>query len=395
MIPKEKEGEIMKQIRILALLLAGLLLCGCNAQSQPTVPATQVTTQATTEATTQATTEATTEATEPPQPISYTISFAGDCTLGTDELLYGQSFTFVKVVGDDYEYPFRNVLSYFADDDLTLVNFEGTLTEHRTPREKKFRFRGPVEYAKILTAGDIEMVNLSNNHSYDYGTGGYESTLSALDAEGIVYVEDESTALYTTETGLVVGVYAEQFSVDLEKMKTSVEKLRQEGAEVVIVSYHGGTEGSYKLTDLQKSFAHACIDAGADIFFGHHPHVLQAMEEYNGGVIYYSLGNFSFGGNRNPKDKDTAIIRQEIIREVDGTVHLGETKIVPCCLSSTTKKNTYQPTPYEEGSAAYERVLQKLAGSYKASQQPAPTAPPETTQPATEATTTATTESAA
>ena len=191
----------MKYTRYLALLLA-LLLAGCSAPVQNFVPET--TTRATTEATTVPATEPTTvptePPTEPPQPEYYTISMAGDCTLGTDELLYGQSFTFVKVVGDQYDYPFRNVLPYFASDDLTLVNFEGTLTEHRTPREKKFRFRGPVEYAKILTAGDIEMVNLCNNHSMDYGEGGYESTLNALHTEGIAYVEDESTALYTTRT---------------------------------------------------------------------------------------------------------------------------------------------------------------------------------------------------
>ena len=379
----------MKNIRFAALLLAGLLLWGCAFQPRDPLPeATPETT--TTQATTEATTQPVIETTEPPQPILYTISFAGDCTLGTDELLYGQSFTFVKVVGDQYDYPFQNVLPYFAEDDLTLVNFEGTLTEHRTPREKKFRFRGPVEYAKILTAGDIEMVNLSNNHSYDYGEGGYESTLDALQKEGVAYVEDESTALYTTDTGLIVGVYAEQFSVNMDKMKKAVAQLRQDGAEIVIVSYHGGTEGSYKLTNLQKDFAHACIDAGADIFFGHHPHVLQAIEEYNGGVIYYSLGNFSFGGNRNPGDKDTAILQQEIVREIDGTVHLGQTKIIPCCLSSTTKKNTYQPTPYEEGTAAYERVLQKLAGTYKSSGSKE-TTPTETTQPTTQETTEATT----
>lgn len=394
----EKEGKTMRKIRLLTLLLAVMLLWGCGPKPQLPGPATKPTTTETTGETTEATQE-TTEATQPePQPVTYTISFAGDCTLGTDELLYGQSFTFVALVGDHYEYPFQSVRSYFAEDDFTFVNLEGTFTKHRTPMEKKFRFRGPVEYAKILTAGDIEVVNLANNHSYDYGVGGYESTLDALEKEGIVYVEEEHTVLYTTESGLKVGLYADQFGMDVGKMKSAVAKLRQDGAEIVIVSYHGGTEGSYKLTSTQKNYAHAVIDAGADIFFGHHPHVLQAIENYNGGVIYYSLGNFSFGGNRNPGDKDTAILQQEIVREADGTVRLGETKIVPCCLSSTTKKNTYQPTPYEEGSAAYDRVLQKLAGTYKSSgsssttEKPKETTPAETTQPTTQTTTEATTQ---
>ena len=161
-----------------------------------------------------------------------------------------------------------------------------------------------------------------------------------------------------------MGVYAEQFSINMGKMKDGVKKLRESGAEIVIVSYHGGTEGSYQVTAQQRDFAHACIDAGADIFYGHHPHVLQEMETYNDGLILYSLGNFSFGGNRNPADKDTVIIQQEIVREIDGTVHLGQTTVIPCCLSSTNEKNTYQPTPYEEGSAAYDRVLKKLSGTF-------------------------------
>ena len=164
--------------------------------------------------------------------------------------------------------------------------------------------------------------------------------------------------------GLKIGVYAAQFWVDTAHMESAIEKLREDGAEIVIVSYHGGEEGSYTPTGDQKAYAHKAIDAGADIFYGHHPHVLQPIEEYNGGVICYSLGNFSFGGNRNPKDKDTAVIQQEVVRELDGTIRLGETKIIPFCLSGEQNYNTYQPTPYEEGSDQYNRVLSKLDGTF-------------------------------
>ena len=102
------------------------------------------------------------------------------------------------------------------------------------------------------------------------------------------------------------------------------------------------------------------IDAGADIVWGSHPHVLQAMEEYNGGKIFYSLGNFSFGGNIYPDDYDSALIQQEIIRQPDGSICLGETIVVPVCVSSIPDRNNFQPTPYEEGSEGYQRVLEKL-----------------------------------
>ena len=92
--------------------------------------------------------------------------------------------------------------------------------------------------------------------------------------------------------------------------------------------------------------------------------MLQPIEEYKDGVILYSLGNFAFGGNIYPSDYDTAIIQQELILEADGTVVLGQRNIIPCSLSSMANRNNYQPTPYEAGSAEYNRVLSKLDGTY-------------------------------
>ena len=97
---------------------------------------------------------------------------------------------------------------------------------------------------------------------------------------------------------------------------------------------------------------------------GHHPHVLQPIEEYNGGLIYYSLGNFSFGGNDHPKDYDSAIIQQQILRDHRGLVSIGETVIVPIRISSAEDRNNYQPIPYESDSEGYQRVRDKLDGSY-------------------------------
>ena len=108
----------------------------------------------------------------------------------------------------------------------------------------------------------------------------------------------------------------------------------------------------------------AAIDAGADIVFGTHPHVLQPIEYYADGVIYYSLGNFSFGGNGAPDDYDTALLQQEVIRQPDGTVELGELTRIPACISSIPERNNFQPTPMEPGSEAYDRVLSKLDGSF-------------------------------
>lgn len=299
-----------------------------------------------------------------PQPLEFVLSFAGDCTLGDDYDWYMGKDGFLSVVDGDYAYPMQNALPYFEDDDFTIVNFEGVLSGWLTPEDKPYQFRAPVAYAQVLTEGSIEAVTLANNHVYDYGNAGYISTKQALSHEGVVYTEHNSTALFYTERGLVIGLYATQFWMDIPRMQTAVESLRSQGAHIVVVSYHGGIEGSYRPTADQINFAHAAIDAGADIFFGHHPHVLQPIEHYNGGLIMYSLGNFSFGGNPYPRDYDTAVIQQKVILDPDGTVRLGQTVRIPFRFSSSSGINDYCPAPYEFGTAEYFRVLSKLSGEF-------------------------------
>ena len=145
-----------------------------------------------------------------------------------------------------------------------------------------------------------------------------------------------------------------------------MEKLKDAGADILIFAPHWGTEGSYKVTANQESFAHAAIDAGAHIVFGTHPHVLQKMEAYNGGYIFYSLGNFSFGGNTAPRDVDTAIAQATVKKDGDGWTIDGY-DLIPCRLSSADSKNDYRPRPYKEDEEGYARVLSKLDGSWTGS----------------------------
>ena len=197
-----------------------------------------------------------------------------------------------------------------------------------------------------------------------HGQDGYDDSLAALDASGLPYVTRNSTAMYETESGLKIGVYAAFFTIDEADMAADIAALREAGAELVIASLHWGDEGTYHPTADQEYYGHAAIDAGADIVYGHHPHVLQRIEQYGSGVIYYSLGNFSFGGNTNPRDRDTAVLQQEIIRGTDGSIRLGELTIIPCCVSSTEGVNDFRPTPYAEGSEEYARTLTKLDGTF-------------------------------
>lgn len=360
----------------------------------PTTAATTLPTETASIPTTTAPVETTTAPTTEPQQLSYTLTFVGDCTLGSEPGKFASPHSFVGTVGENYDYPFANVLDYFENDDLTLINLEGVFADSGYAQDKTFTFRGPTAYTQILTGSSVEAVTLANNHSYDFGKSGYDTTKEVLEKAGVSYAEENKTCLITTESGLVVGIYADAFQFSTGEIAAHVENLKKAGAEVIVCAFHWGTEGSYRANSAQEKYAKSAIDAGADIVWGHHPHVLQKIEQYGDGVILYSLGNFSFGGNHFPRDYDSAVVQQEVIRNADGTVSLGELTLIPVSISSMSGQNNFQPTPYEAGSAEYDRVLSKLDGTftgpdlvvnYEKETTPAATVPPQTAVPETQA----------
>ena len=325
-----------------------------------------------TEAPTEEVTEAPTEeATEPPTEAPtekkddnfFTLTFVGDCTFGSTAANWEYESSFVQVVGEDYRYPFAKVVDIFENDDFTLANLEGPLTEVGEPMQKQFAFRGLPAYTAILTENSVEAVTFANNHALDYGFEGRKATMEALTEAGVAYGAREQSFLYTTASGLTIGIYCDDFAFDRAHIADSIASLREQGAEIVVCAFHWGQEQMYTPAQNEIDWGHIAIDAGADIVAGHHPHVLQPVEYYKNGVIFYSLGNFSFGGNTNPTDTDSAILQQEVFRGPDGTMNLGELKVIPVSITSTKGQNNYQPMPLEEGSDAYNRVMQKLFGA--------------------------------
>lgn len=302
--------------------------------------------------------------TQPPdQRLVFT--FAGDCTLGCHTSHTHAGYGFLLTVGEDYEYPFKNVKSWFENDDLTMVNLEGPLTDEGRARGSRYSFRGPESYVNMLTQNSIEAVTLANNHAFDYGETGYNRTKAVLEENGVPYVEQNDRRIITLENGVTVGLYGTVYnSVDKETTIAGIKALKEQNVDLIIYVPHWGTEHSFRPTDEQMELGHAAIDAGAHIVFGSHPHVLQPIEEYNGGIIFYSMANFSFGGNTLPKDMDTALIQQTFRLQEDGSFALGERLIVPCCVSSEPNVNNYQPTPYAPGTPEYDRVMQKLNGTF-------------------------------
>ena len=297
------------------------------------------------------------------EPEYFTINLIGDCTLASVPAYAGTASGYDVVVGDDYAYPFAKTVQYFQDDDFTFANLECCLTDANNPVAKTFTFKADESYAKIMSAGGVEFVTLANNHILDYGDEGVADTKNALDLEGIAYAGRDEYAVYETDSGLTIGVYAVSFGTE-DQIKNGISALRELGAEFIIAALHWGDEGSYNVNASQTAQGHTAIDAGADIVYGSHPHTLQPVEEYNGHYIYYSMGNWTFGGNTNPRDKDTFILCLTVKRDIDGAVSITERKHIPCACSGEVNSNNYQPVPYEEGSEEYERTLSKLDGTF-------------------------------
>ena len=296
-------------------------------------------------------------------PVSLTLSVVGDCTLGTDETFdYDTSLNaYYENYGADYF--LQNVKDIFSADDLTIANFEGTLTDSDEREDKTFAFKAPASYASILTGGSVEAVNTANNHSHDYGEQSFNDTLAALDDAGIVHFGYDETAVIDVKgikVGLV-GIYELYDHLEREQqLKDNIAKVKADGAQLIVVIFHWGNETETVPDNNQTTLGRIAIDEGADLVCGHHPHVLQGIETYKGKNIVYSLGNFCFGGNSSPSDMDTMIYQQTFTIDADGVKKDNVTNIIPCSISSAAYDgyNNYQPTPAEGDEAT--RILGKI-----------------------------------
>lgn len=314
-----------------------------------------------------------------PTPEYFTISVIGDETLASAPQFRDSQVGYIARMNGDYSYPFHNTAEYFLNDDFTISNLECTFTDKNLWSAQQFSFRAPSDYAQILTAGGVDFVTTANNHMLDFGQDGLNDSYAALEQYGIPYGKENEAKLVTTPSGLTIGVYCayNDYHPNKDRACEAVRSLREQGAEYVICAFHWGQELYYQPNAAQIELGRACIDAGADLIYGSHTHCLQPIERYNDGIILYSMGNWSFGGSTAPTDKDTAIVQIRVKRDLDGTVSNDGLNSIPCCVSSRPvlegysgdNYNDYVPTPYTEGSEAYNRVISKLNGSFEAKSQ--------------------------
>ena len=276
------------------------------------------------------------------------LSFTGDCILGTDE--YFAWDTGLPAYYDLYgpEYFLKNVRSIFEEDDLTIVNMEGTLTEETTRVEKQFAFKGDPDYVKILTSSSVEAANVANNHSHDYGEKSFQDTVNILETNGIRTFGYDNVAIMEIK-GIRVGMFG-IYELDdhlerIPQVKQDIAKLKEQQADIIVAVFHWSNELVTVPDENQVTLAHLAIDEGADVVVGHHPHVVQGIEEYKGKMIAYSLGNFCFGGNTHPTEMDTFIFQQKFAMNGAKNITASEYHVIPCRVSSETTYNNYQPTP--------------------------------------------------
>lgn len=280
------------------------------------------------------------------------ISAAGDCTLGTDDS-FRSGPDFISVFnnyGKDYSYFMKNVRHIFENDDYTIVNLETPFTDSTKKAYKGegrvFHFKGPKDFVNILTSSSIEGVTIANNHIYDYGKTGMDDTVSTLQANNVQFC-GEGHKIIKDINGIKLGFLGYQAWSDTSKLreiiKNDINELKSNGVKIIIPYFHWGIEREYKPYNVQQNLAKYAIDCGADVVLGSHPHVIQSLEVYNGKMIVYSLGNFSFGGNFNPSDKRTFIMQIKI-NILNDNINDIEFKVIPTMISSVSNKNDYAPT---------------------------------------------------
>ncbi len=291
---------------------------------------------------------------------SILLTFTGDCTLGSEDWNRDQETSFVSVVEKKgYDYFFANMRGLFEQDDQTIINLEGVLSDSKNQenKTKTYRFRGPTEYVRILAGSSIEVCNLANNHLSDFGKQGEQSTKAILEENGIGWFREYQYFVFEKEGVRIAFIGVENRTVynEFAKIKALMASLKETGeANAIVICWHTGLEyrGAHE-ANTQK-ICEDMVRNGADLVINSHPHVLQGINVYKDRCIFYSMGNFVFGGNdkiRTEKfkiDKKVStlytVALQVKMQFTDDGKYLGQHPVLyPVYTSSAALVNNYQP----------------------------------------------------
>ncbi len=297
-----------------------------------------------------------------------TLTCLGDILLGSNDPVSTREYAFHRYIERfGLSYPFERLMELTASDDITLANLECVFNDGAEIQKSRYRFRGPVSFASILSAGSIEAVNLANNHSDDYGAEGYQSTVKALENAGILFsgsTSNGNTVSVWEKDGIrigFVGVIPLHYRDHAKEVADCFEELKAAGCQVIVASLHAGKEYSPTHGSMQERYGRILRSLGAKIIIGHHPHVPQGIDVTDGVTQLYSLGNASFGGNTGVDEKIHSLISavaQFELRFRDG-IYLGhQLTLWPIHISGTTPENNYQPVLVsgDEAQAVMKRI---------------------------------------
>lgn len=268
----------------------------------------------------------------------------------TGDIMMGTTYPSTQLPQEEGRLLFKHVAPIISGADIAAGNLEGTLCDGGTTTKRmskvSYAFRTPVKFAPRLSEAGYDFLSVANNHVNDFGDTGISSTMKALDGVGIKYagIKDLCEWSVVEKDGRRYGFCAfshNQKTCDHRDLETVRRILgeRREQADFVIVSFHGGAEGSAhnRLPYGRETFcgenrgsirelAHFCIDEGADVVYGHGPHVLRAVEVYKGHFIAYSLGNFCtpYGINLRGISGYAPVVTIRVLADgtfVDGQIH--------------------------------------------------------------------------
>lgn len=262
------------------------------------------------------------------QPEELTIAAVGDILLDRDVR---------KAMGSDYAYPYKEVVEDLREADLLIGNLECPLTTAENPvlKDPVITFKADTQNAVALKEAGFDILNLANNHAMDYDAIGLMETVTVLWEEGLLYTGaslprcEGQVPLIIERNGCKIGflgysVFPPEGYISRagkadvsryyeEETAVEIEKVRQT-CDLLVVSFHWGKEFDYYPSERQKDIAHQAVDAGADLILGHHPHVLQEMEQYGDAYIFYSLGNFIFD-RQIPRGTDESMVAKITVRD--------------------------------------------------------------------------------
>ena len=298
---------------------------------------------------------------DPTGTAQITLTFGGDCVLGSEERSRKLEESFDSVVARKGEaWPFSGLADIFHSDDLSMVNLENVFKDSASGMSPRLHnFRGPSAFARILTLGGVDLVNLANNHFPDYGQEGKNSTRQALNDHGISYAGYSS--LHIAAFGEVrigfAGIRETIFHQNRGRIAQEIAELKKRGADYIVYTCHFGIEYEPGHNELQTLMARTAIDAGANLVIGHHPHLVQGIERYQDGLIFYSLGNLVFGGNLELTTFDGLLAQVQL--DFEGRqLRRTAVRLIPVITSGARPANDFRPQPAT--GTDKERILQAV-----------------------------------